>query len=296
MEIFVRVAEAGSFTAAATQLDLARSAVTRQVAALETHLGSKLIARSTRRLNLTEAGSDYLERCREILALVGAAECELAGSRAVPKGRIRISVPISFGIHQLMPLLVDFLALYPQVNLDMDFNDRAVNLIEAGVDLAIRITENLEPTRVARRLSTCRILTVASPDYLARHGIPQHPEDLAAHECLGYTGTTRPQWGYRVGRKEVQIPVRARFQANNGEALLDATIRGLGISRQPSFIAATAIQTGQVRPILMAFPANPLGIHAVYPGARHLPLRTRVLVDYLAQRIGPKPYWESGLN
>ena len=296
MEVFVRVTEAGSFAAAADQLDLARSAVTRQIAALEAHLGVKLIARSTRRLNLTAAGSDYLDKCREILALVNSAEGELAGSGLIPRGRIRISVPISFGVHQMMPLLADFMSLYPEVSLDVDFNDGQVNLIEAGFDLAIRITEQLEPTQVARRLSTCQIITLASPAYLSRHGIPMHPNDLSQHQCLGYTGTQRPSWPFQIDGSTHWVAIRSRFQANNGEALLDATIRGLGISRVPSFIATTALQTGQVTPVLLQYPANALGIHAIFPGQRYLPLRMRVLVDYLAQRIGPKPYWEAGLD
>lgn len=296
MEAFVRVAEAGSFAGAADQLDIARSAVTRQVAFLEARLGVKLIARSTRRLNLTPAGSDYLEKCREILSLVSASEADLAGSRRIPRGRIRVSMPISFGIQQMMPLLADFLSLYPEVSIDADFNDRQVNLIESGFDLAIRITEQLEPTQVSRRLSVCRIFTLAAPAYLDRHGTPTHPDQLAQHECLGYTGTARPSWPFRVDGATRLITVRSRFQANNGEALLDATIRGLGISRTPSFIAATAIQTGQVRPILMEYTANVLGIHALFPGARYMPYRVRAFVDYLAERIGGTPYWEAGLD
>ncbi len=295
MEVFVRVAEAGSFAAAAEQLDLAPSAVTRQIAFLEARLGLKLIARSTRRLNLTAPGSDYLEKCREILSLVRASESELTGSQRVPRGRIRLSMPISFGIHQMMPLLDDFLSRYPEVSIVADFNDRQVNLIESGFDLAIRITEELEPTQVARRLSICHIMTLASPAYLARQGTPVHPDDLVRHECLGYTGSARQSWSFRSGSATLSIPVHSRFLANNGEALLDAAIRARGIVQLPSFIAATAIQSGQVAPILVDYGAPPLGIHAVFPGARYMPFRVRAFVDYLAQRIGDTPYWEAGL-
>ncbi|RTL32518.1 MAG: LysR family transcriptional regulator, partial [Rhodocyclaceae bacterium] len=181
MEVFVRVAEAGSFTAAADHLGLARSAVTRQIAALEAHLGVKLIARSTRSLKLTSAGLAYLERSREILDLVGVAESDLAGGDRRPRGPIRVSVPMSFGVRHLVPLVADFATTYPEVSLDMDFDDRQVNLIESGLDLAIRITTQLDPTQVARRLSVARMVTLASPDYLERHGCPQQPEDLLAH-------------------------------------------------------------------------------------------------------------------
>ena len=295
MATFIRVAEAGSFTAVAEQLGLARSAVTRGIAALEAHLGAKLIARSTRSLRLTAEGEVYLERCREILGLVDAAEEDLAGGERAPRGPIRISVPVSFGVRHLVPLVADFITTFPEVQLDVDFNDRQVNLIEAGVDMAIRITTELEPTQVARRLSTSRLLTLASPEYLARHGRPAVPDDLVTRECLGYTGTTRSSWPYRVGAEMKWIPVQGRLQANNGDALLDACQRGLGIVRQPSFIAAPAVRAGLLEVLLEAFPGPELGIHAVFPSNRYLPTRVRALAYYLAERIGPVPYWDAGL-
>lgn len=292
MEIFIRVTEAGSFAAAADRLGLARSVVTRQIAALEAHLGVKLLARSTRRLSLTSAGTAYLEKCREILDLVGAAEGDLAGSHRIPHGLIRLSLPLSFGIHHIIPLLSDFLAAYPDVNLDIDFNDRVVNLIESGVDLAIRIAERLEPTQVARSLSVSRMVTVASPAYLDRHGTPSHPDQLASHQCLAYTGTQRSGWPYRIDGELRWIAVPSRLQANNGDALLDACIRGLGIIYNPTFLAATAIKAGLLKVILEDFPAPEMGIYAVLPGNRYIPHRVRVLIDYLAERIGPEPYWD----
>jgi DNA-binding transcriptional LysR family regulator len=295
MEVFVRVVESGSFSRAADSLDMARSLVTRQVAALEAHLGVKLLARSTRRLSLTSEGSDYLEKCREILTLVSTAENDLGGDQRAPRGLIRLSVPMSFGLRQLMPLLADFMAQYPEVTLDVDFNDSTVNLIEAGLDMAIRITARLEPTQVARKLSSCAIFTVASPAYLARRGTPLLPQDLGQHDCLDYTGYEPGRWTYEVAGEHVIVPIRAALRANSGDALLDAAIRGLGICRPPSFIAATAIQTGQVVPILSEFFTERPGLYAVFPTNRYLPQRVRVLVDFLAQRIGPVPFWEAGL-
>lgn len=295
MEVFVRVAEAGSFTAAAEHLGLARSAVTRQIAALEAHLGVKLIARSTRSLKLTSAGLAYLERSREILDLVGVAESDLAGGDRRPRGPIRISVPMSFGVRHLVPLVADFATTYPEVSLDMDFDDRQVNLIESGLDLAIRITTQLDPTQVARRLSVARMVTLASPAYLERHGCPQKPEDLLAHQCLGYTGTAKVSWPYLVDEELIWVPVRCRLQANSGDALVDMAQRGLGICRQPSFIAAPAIQAGLLTRILSDFPGPELGIYAVFPSNRYVPSRVRALADYLAERIGPVPYWDQSL-
>lgn len=295
MEVFVRVAESASFTAAAYHLDLARSAVTRQVAALEAHLGVKLIARSTRRLTLTTAGRAYLERCREILDLVQGAESDIAGAQGRVRGPIRISVPLSFGIRHLSPLLADFACRYPEVRLDMDFNDRRVNLIEAGLDCALRITDQLEATQVARRLGNCRLVTVASPAYLAEYGEPRHPNDVMQHACLSYSGLATTGWAFMIDGQLQHLEAPSRFNANNGDVLLDATIRGLGISHQPSFLAAEAIRDGRLRLLLQEFAPPPFGLYAVFPSHRYIPHRVQVLVEEMAQRFGPHPYWDEGL-
>jgi len=293
MRVFRRVAEIGSFSAVARQLGVARSAVTRQVAALEAHLGVKLIARSTRRLNLTSAGVAYLDRCRDILNLVDAAESEIGAEAQVPRGQLRLSVPFSFGLRHLTPLLLDFGALYPEVTLEVDYTDRRVNLIEEGIDLAIRITRHLSPQDVARRISVCRMLVVASEDYLARRGEPQRPEDLIDHECFGYVPAAPSSWCFVIDGVERWFPIRGRLLANNGDALLDAAVRGLGITNPPTFIAAAAVAAGSVRPVLTGFTQPELGIYAVFPGNRYVPRRVRALVDYLAERIGPEPYWDA---
>lgn len=295
MEVFVRVAEAASFTAAAQQLDLARSVVTRQVAALESHLGVKLIARSTRRLTLTSAGRMYLDRCREILDQVEGAENDLAGVQGRIRGPIRISVPLSFGIRHLSPLLADFAGRYPEVRLDLDFNDRRVNLIEAGLDCALRITDQLEATQVARRVGNCRLATVAAPAYLAGFGEPRHPADLRDHACLNYSGLALAGWPFRIDGQVVQIDPPSRFQANNGDVLLDATLRGLGISHQPTFLVADAIRDGRLSLILRDYAPPPFGIHAVFPSHRYIPHRVQVLVEEMVRRFGPAPYWDDGL-
>lgn len=293
MRVFCRVAELGSFSAAARQLGVARSVVTRQVAALEAHLGVKLIARSTRRLNLTSAGVDYLEKCRQIVSLVDAAESGIAEQRQVPRGNVRISVPLSFGLRHLTALLLDFSAAHPEVTLDVDYTDRRINLIEDGADLAIRITGRLAPQDVARRISVCRGVVVASPAYLAAHGEPTHPSQLVDHQCFGYTAGDRNAWSFLIDGRLESFAIRPRLCANNGDALLDAAERGMGITNPPTFIAASAIEAGLVRPILGAFPQPELGIHAVFPGTRHVPQRVRLLVDFLIERIGPEPYWDT---
>jgi DNA-binding transcriptional LysR family regulator len=292
MRLFVRVAEMGSFSAVAQQMDMARSVVTRQIAALEAHLGTKLIARSTRRLNLTSAGAVYLEKCREIRNLIEAAEAGLADERQAPRGHIRVTLPFSFGIRQMMPMFGRFMADNPDISIELDFNDRRSNLIEGGFDLAIRISGRLDPTDVARKIGSSQSVVVASPDYIKRRGRPQHPNDLTQHECFGYTLANRSSWSFMVDGEVQWFPVGGRLDANNGDALLDASIRGIGITRAPTFIAEEAVRAGQVEVLLPEFPAPELGIYAVFPGNRYVPHRVRTLVDSLATQIGQKPAWD----
>ncbi len=292
METFVRVAEAGSFAAVAERLNLARSVVTRQIAALEAHLGVKLLTRSTRSLHLTPEGAAYLEKCRDILGLVAAAEGDLAGERQAPRGVIRMSLPMSLGLRRLMPLLADFAGLYPEVEVMLEFSDRRVNLVEEGFDLALRVSTRLDPGSVARRLGTSRMAVVAAPAYLERHGHPTRPEALLEHQCLGYTLAPQSSWTFLIDGVWRSVPVRGRFQANNGDALLEAAERGLGITCQPTFITAEAVRAGRLLQLLPDFPLPELDIHALFPGHRYLPHRVRVLADYLAERIGSPPFWE----
>ena len=283
MRLFIRVAELGSFSAVALQAGVARSVVTRQIAALEAHLGVKLMARSTRRLALTSAGSAYLEKCRVILNLVEAAEADVAEERLTPRGNIRISLPLSFGLKRLAPLLLDFSQRHPEVSLDMDYSDRRINLIEEGIDLAIRITRRLEPGDVARKIGTGRMVVVAAPEYLARHGRPQHPGELAHHECLGYTHVGSPMpWQFLVNGQPENFTVRSRINANNGDVLTEAAAQGLGITLQPDFIVAGYLDAGRVEQILADFAIPELGVYAMLPSNRHVPHRVRVLMDALA--------------
>ncbi len=293
MRLFMRVAEMGSFSAVAQQRDLARSVVTRQVAALEAHLGTKLIARSTRRLSLTSAGATYLEQCREILNLVEAAEGGLTDEGQAPRGHIRITLPFSFGIRQLMPLFGDFMAANTDISLELDFNDRRANLIEGAYDLGIRIAGSLDPGDVARKLGSSQSVVVAAPDYIRRHGRPTHPRELIDHECFGYLLAPRANWTFIVDGELQAFPVKGRLDANSGDALLDAAIRGLGITRAPTFIAEQAVRAGWLQILLAEFAAPELGVYAVFPGNRYVPHRVRALVEFLAARIGPQPSWDA---
>jgi len=287
MHLFVRVAELSSFSAVAQQMGLARSAVTRQIAALEQHLGIKLMVRSTRRLMLTSAGAAYLEKCRVILNLVEAAETGVAEERQTPRGMIRISLPLTYGLMRVAPILLDFARRYPEVQLDMDYTDRRVNLIEEAIDLSVRITSRLGATEIARRIGSSQMHAVASPAYLAEHGTPRHPTELIHHECLSYTTTaeSKQTWSFEVDGVLTAYPIRARIHSNNGEALNDAVERGLGIALQPDFIIERSLQLGKVVTILNEFPLPELGIYAMLPSNRQVPHRVRVLMEFLADQL-----------
>ncbi|HEX8986361.1 MAG TPA: LysR family transcriptional regulator [Rhodocyclaceae bacterium] len=293
MRTFVRVAETGSFSAVAQQANIARSAVTRQIAGLETQLGVKLLSRTTRRLSLTSAGAAYLEKCRVILNLVEAAETGLAEEHQRARGPIRLSVPLSLGIRYLSPLLLEFATEHPEVSLDTEYSDHRSNLFEAGLDLTIRVTRRLEPGDVARRIGGSRMMAVAAPDYLARHGKPAHPAELIDHECLCYTGAGTSRWDFQVDGQVQGFPVRGRLQANNGDVLLFAAMSGFGITYAPSFICGEALAAGHVRQILPGFAIPDIGIYAMLPGNRLVPHRVRALVDFLAARLERDPPWET---
>jgi DNA-binding transcriptional LysR family regulator len=286
MQTFVRVCELGSFAAASQHAGVARSVVTRQIAALERRLGVKLLVRTTRRVALTAAGTTYLERCRVILNLVDAAESDVADEQQTPRGSIRISVPLSFGVRRLAPMLLDFSGRYPEIALTMDFTDRRASLVEEGIDVSIRITQRLEPGDIARRIGAVRLRAVASPQYLALHGRPRHPSELINHECLGYTaGDGSSTWQFAVRGAVERFPVRCRLSANNGDVLAHAAALGMGITLQPDFIVDDAIEQGILAPVLDKFPAPELGIYAILPDNRYMPHRTRRLVDFLAEGL-----------
>ena len=289
MQLFVRVAETGSFTAVADQLNVARSVVTRQISALEKQLGTKLMTRSTRSLALTTAGSAYLEKCRVILNMVDAAESSLLEEKTEPRGRIRLGLPLSFGLQRLMPSLLEFVQAHAHIELVMDFSDRRSKLIEEGIDLSIRITNRLEPGDIVRKLGSSRLVTVASPQYLAEHGKPKQPADLAQHQALLYSHDFQSAtWVYIDKEGGIhRVNVSPRMAANNGEALMAATVQGLGITRQPDFIAQPYLDAGTVTEVLPRYASEPLGIYAVLPSNRYIPHRVSALMTFVSQALGP---------
>ncbi|MDX9765667.1 MAG: LysR family transcriptional regulator [Chiayiivirga sp.] len=294
LQTFVAVVEAGSFSAAAVRLDRAKSAVSRQLAALEAHLGVQLLNRTTRRLSFTEAGREFHERAQRILADLEEAELSVAAEQTALRGRLRLAAPLSFGVQHLAPALAEFLAQHPELVLDLDLDDRRINLVEEGFDLALRIGELPDSSLVARPLAPIRMQLCASPDYLRRHGTPRRPEDLAFHAGLVYGNVPEAQqWRLLDAAGKVHsVKVPARLRANNGDVLIRAAVDGLGVVVSPTFIAHRALAAGELVPLLPEYQAAGTMAYAVYPSRRHLPQRVRVLIDFLAQRFGDTPYWD----
>lgn len=297
MQVFVRVAALGSFSAAARALGLSQTMVTKHVAALEDRLGVKLLHRSTRKLALTEEGRTYLSACERILAEIEEAEASASLDRIEPRGTLRLNVPLTFGFRQVVPALAAFSRLYPAVSFDLGLADRYVDLMEEGWDLAIRIGRLKDSSLVVRRLAVCRTVVCASPAYLKEHGTPQDLDDLARHNCLGYTlpsavGANR--WTFGTDG-EIAVPIQGNLRANNGDALLAAAVAGQGVIYQPTFIVGDNLREGSLVPVLRAFPTYEPGIHAVLPSGRQAPAKVRAFVAFLADRFGPEPDWDRGL-
>ena len=293
LEVFIKVADLGSFTRAAEALDQSRTAVSRDIAELESYLGVRLLNRTTRQLSLTEAGERFLVRARGVVADFEEA-CREAASLAIrPHGRLRLNAPMSFGVLHVAPLLPAFMTRYPGIAMDVVFEDRQADLVEEGYDLAIRIGLLRDSSLVATRLAACRMVVCAAPANLARHGRPEHPQDLTGHECLGYrywSGGDR--WHFEGHGESFSVPVQSRLSTNNGVALRAAAEGGLGIILEPSFIVADALRRGTLEPVLPGFRPREPSIHAVYPGNRHVPAKVRVFIDYLRGAFGDPPYWD----
>lgn len=298
MRVFARVAALGSFSAAARALSLSQTMVTKHVEAIEGRLGVRLLHRSTRRLALTEAGRTYLEACGRILSEIAEAEEAAAAGRAEPRGRLRVAVPVSLGAGQIAPLTAAFAARYPEVALELGLNDRRVDLVEEGFDLAVRVGVLDDSRLVARRLAPCRLVVCAAPAYLAARGTPRTVADLSAHACLGYTLSARvgpERWTFGA-RGEVRVPVAGGLCANNGDALRAAALAGLGIVYQPTFIVGDDLRAGRLASLALDHPTvDGGGVFALYAPGRRLPLKCRALIDFLAAQWGEAPPWDRGL-
>jgi DNA-binding transcriptional LysR family regulator len=285
--VFVRVVERGSFTLAADDLSLSRAVVSKYVSRLEERLGARLMHRTTRRLSLTEAGAALFEASRGAIERIEEAEAAVAQYQAAPKGRLRVSAPMSFGILYLGAAMADFANAFPDVTLDLRLDDRFVNLVEEGVDVAVRIGALTDSSLVARRIAKTQAVACASPAYLEEHGEPETPQDLAGHRCLLYAYlSTANVWRFQAqDGREIPVAVSGPMRVNNGIVLADAAAAGRGIVMGPSFYVAARIRSGELKRILPAYRLPELGIHAVYPQRDFVPPKVRAFVDFLVGRF-----------
>lgn len=293
MQLFARVVDAGSFTAAAHQMGISRALASKQIQSLEDNLGVRLLNRTTRRVSLTDPGKNYYARVNDVLNALAEAEAEAAELQIEPRGRMRVSVPISFAVRHLAPALAEFQKRFPRVELELGLNDRLVDIVDEGYDLAIRIGRLADSSLVARRIARASLVAVAAPAYLERAGTPKHPDDIAAHNALIYTLSQKPgEWTFTREGETVQVKLAGNLYVNNGDYVLAAAIEGCGIGLLPTFIACDALKAGHLVPVLADWRVPEVGIHAVYPQTRALPAKTRALIDFLVERFGPEPYWE----
>lgn len=294
MATFVCVADVGSISGAADRLGIAKSAVSRRLRDLENHLGVELIHRTTRHLALTPSGEHFYHRAARLLADVDEAEEAVTREHRELSGVIRLAAPLSFGLLQLQPAINAFMAANPRVTFDLNLDDHEVDLVADGFDLGVRLASLPDSTLIARKLAPIRSAAAASPDYLARHGTPRHPSELANHDCLIYSNVPANQvWRYRDARGRWQpVTGRTRLRVNNGDFLREAAIHGAGIVIEPTFLLHQALAEGRLVPILTDTAWPEIGAYAVYPQTRHLSARVRAFVDFLGQRFAGEPYWD----
>ncbi len=286
MSILVAVVDAGSLSAAARKLEIPLATVSRKVADLESHLKTRLLHRSTRRLALTEAGQSYVAACRRILEEVGEAERAASGEYAAPKGELVVTAPVVFGRVHLVPMVAEFLRTYPDVDVRMVLTDRVMHLLEDQIDVAVRIAELSDSSFIARRVGTTRRVVCASPAYFAAHGTPRHPLELAGHACVTMEQiASRQVWTFGAGKAEVAVPIRSRLAVSTAEAAIEAAMAGVGLTRVLSYQIADALRAGAVRTVLDAFEPAPWPISLVHPGQGILPLKLRAFLDFAGPRL-----------
>lgn len=286
MKVFVAVVEAGSFAGAADRLEMSRAMASKHVLSLEDHLGTRLLNRTTRRLSLTESGAVFHERSLQILADISEAEQVAGNMAAEPRGVLKLTMPLAYGLHRLGPLVARYTSIYTQVRLDISLSDRKVDLVEEGFDLAIRIGLLPESGLIARKLGGERSILCASPSYLKRCGTPKTPEDLADHACLGYSLTGGgDEWRLEGPDGIVSVRSAGPVKADNGDILRLVALSGTGVIFQPLFIVSDDIEAGRLVQVLPDFMSHELGIYAVYPSRKHLSAKVRTFVDFLVTHL-----------
>ncbi|MCF6367570.1 LysR family transcriptional regulator [Rhizobium halophilum] len=295
--MFAAVIETGSFAAAAARLGTSTGQASKLVSRLEKELGVQLLTRTTRALALTEVGRAYYERIKAIIEEFDLLDASVRSASGAPTGRLRITAPVTFGTVQLAPVLISFATAFPDIQLDVSFSDRLVGLVDEGYDAAIRIGQPADSSLMAKKLGAIRIVLVAAPSYLDAQKLPVHPSDLVEHRCIVDSNFRDPtSWRFRTVDREQAIAteVKGRLHFSNAGACLAAAEAGLGIARVPSFVAGDSLRAGKLRSVLAEYEDEPRGLYAVYPPGRHLALKVRVLVDFLAAAFKGQPKWDEG--
>jgi DNA-binding transcriptional LysR family regulator len=294
ISVFVCVVKLKSFTAAAQKLDTSKSVISKYVSRLEERLGVKLLIRTTRRLTLTEIGRVYYDGVCNGLDKIGEAEQSVSVLQGTPRGRLKINAPLSFGILHISPLLSDFLEIYPEVQIDLNFDDHKINMLENGFDLTLRITKQLEGNLFARRLAPCRHVIVASPSYLKRYGQLKQPEDLVAHKVITYQYQESPrEWEFESRNGNIKrVSVNSVVNMNNSLALREAALAGAGICRMPTFLAGEEIKAGRLIRLLPSQNLLELSIYLLFPERKNMAPKTRAFIDFMTTRLEGIPSWD----
>lgn len=293
MMVFAQVVQSGSFSKAGEVLGMSKSSVSKKVSFLEDRLGVRLLNRTTRKLSLTEIGETFYERCERIMSEAEEAELAITRLQDEPRGQLKISAPVSFGITHLGKPLAAFMDRYGDVQVDISLNDRFVDIIDEGYDMAIRIGRLPDSSLIAKKIGSSRLIAAASPDYWKKHGKPKHPKDLAGHECLIYTLARHNfTWLYEEGGKQKSVDLAGSLKANNGNIITEIAEAGGGVSLSPAFLIGRKIAEGKLEPVLEEFEVEPINIYAVYPHNRHLSAKVRLFVDFLKDWFDGCPSWE----
>ena len=295
LRVFAQVVESGSFSGASARLGLSATATSRHVAELEAHLQTRLLNRTTRRVSLTESGRAFYERGVQLLADLEEAELEAARAAVVPRGTIKLTTSVNFGVRNVAPAIAAFVAAHPEVRFDVSLSDRVIDLVEEGFDLAIRIGSGGSESLVARKLGETRLVACASPAYLAAHGAPRTPEELQNHNCFTYEySSPRDLWRFRDAEGgERHVRVKGNLHSNNGDLLAEAAAQAAGIVFEPAFIVGPELRAGRLVPLLQEFATEPVPIFAVYPSRKHLSAKVRRFVDFLVERFADAQDWSA---
>jgi DNA-binding transcriptional LysR family regulator len=294
MEVFVEVVRKNGFARAADALDTSPANVTRIIADLESHLGTRLLNRSSRKMSLTESGDALYERAKTIVEDMAEVEAIASSTSGTPRGVLRLNAPLSFGVLQLAPLWGKFMDLHPGIELEVALIDRVVDIVEEGYDMAIRISRAGSASHAARKLATSQNICCAAPAYLEKHGVPKVPQDLAAHRCIGYRyAATADEWHFsqRSGKPDV-VKVNCAMHTNNGDTARAVAVAGGGVIWQPTFLIGADLRAGRLVRVLPEYDLPDIDVLAVYPSRRHLSAKVRVMIDFLAQEFAGVPPWD----